>query len=63
MFEELFLNCKSSDSDYSNGSDSESEIGSESDTERDKDSDVGKKSVKSKTHSCVVEKTQQSGKW
>ena len=51
MFEEFFLNCRSSDSDYSGGSDSESETESESDTESDSDSDVGNKSVKSKTHS------------
>ena len=63
VIEDFFFNCRSSDSDYSNGSDSESEIGSESDTERDKDSDVGKKSVKTKTHSCAVDKPQLSGKW
>ena len=57
------MNCRSSDSDYSNGSDSESETESESDTESDSDNDVGKKSVKSKTHSCAVEKPQYFGKW
>ena len=54
MFEECFLNCRSSNSDYSSGSESESETESESDTESDSDSDVGKKSVKSKAHSRVV---------
>ena len=57
MFEEFFLNCRSSDSDYNNGSDSESE------TKSDSDSDIGNKSVKSKTHSCVVYNPQISGKW
>ena len=36
---------------------------SETKSESDSDSDVGKKSVKSKTHSCAVEKPQLSGKW
>jgi len=58
-----FYNCRSSDSDYSSGSDTESETASESDTESDSESDVGKKSVKSKTHSRAVEKPQNSGKW
>ena len=58
-FEELFSNWRISDSDYNSGSDSMSATKSESDS----DSDVGKKSVKSKTHSCVVEKPQLSGKW
>ena len=59
----FFLNCRSLDSDYSSGSDSESETESESDTESDSDSDVGKKSVKSKTPSRVVEKPQIYVKW
>ena len=59
----LFLNCRSSNSDYRRGSHSESETKSESDTEIDSDSDVGKKSVKSKTHSHAVEKHQLSSKW
>ena len=63
MFEDFFLNCRILDSDYSSGSDSESETKSESDTKSDSDNDVGKKSVKSKTHSCVVDKPQLCSKW
>ena len=63
MFEEIFLNCRRSDSDYSSGSNSESETESESDIESDSDNDVGKKSVKSKTHYRAVEKPQLFGKW
>ena len=59
----FLLNCKRLDSDYSSGSDSESDTKSESDTESDSDSGVGKKSVKSKKHSCAVEKPQLFGKW
>ena len=41
VFEDFFLNCRSSDSDYRSGNDSASETESESDTESDSDSDVG----------------------
>ena len=63
MFEDFFLNCRRSNSDYSNGSDSDSETESEIYTESDSDSDVGKKSMKSKTHADAFEKPQLSGKW
>ena len=59
----FFLNCRSSDSDYIIGNDSESETESESDTQSDRDNDVGKKHLKSNTHSCAFEKPQLSSKW